>query len=360
VRPYSIAAAFVAVFSPAGFGQVTKPASPVSVASAMATQNLADWRFAYPGAAVRMSFNLGRILRLPAVADAMKNAPSATQAQMSLGLKMIQGIEKVQMSVRPTPGNTAGNTPANKDADILMLVTGQLDPQLSQLITQQGSAKAMVSRQVAPNVLLLGKAAHVELAARRMLGAPLTGAPDSLSESDIWIGGDAALMNSLGKGASAPPGLDALKKFSLGVNIGDPFDLNINLLSANEAGADKLLSLYNLAMASVSGQTPKEFAPLVERIQAGKQGNEVRFHFSAPVAMLQAAFANSQALQGAGSAAGLSPALAGLFGGAATSFTGAPSPAPVPESAPSPKKPGKITIYGLDEGTREIVVPGKN
>ncbi len=121
----------------------------------------------------------------------MNNATSSARTQAILSLKMIQHVERVQLAVRQAPGS--------KDPDILVLITGQLEPMLRQIITQLGSEKAMASREISPNVLLFGKAAQVELAARRMMGAPLTGAPDSLSESDIWISGDTVLMNSMGE-----------------------------------------------------------------------------------------------------------------------------------------------------------------
>jgi hypothetical protein len=342
-----------AAAAPVQLASATKPVAAVAAKVIHLESN--DWRFAYPAAALRMNINLANILRSPMIAEAIKNAPSAQQAQMNAGLKMIQGIEKVQLSIHQVPGQ--------KDPDVLALVTGQLDPFLSQLMTQQGKDKSMVSRQIAPNVLLLGKPAHVEMASRRLLIPALPAGADSLSDNDIWISGDTAFMNSAGKGAPTPPGLDALKKFSLGLNLRDPLDLNINLLSNNEAGADKLISLYNLGMAASAAQTPAELAPLVDRIRVEKQGSEVKLRFSAPVAMLKTAF-NGTALKNLGSAAGLPPAVTGLITGGTANPAAAPvvmaSEVPQPAAAPAPKPRGKIMIYNLDDGPREVGAPRKN
>jgi len=295
------------------------------------------------------------MLRAPMVAEAMKSAPGAMQAQTTLALKMLQGIEKIQLSIRQAQGTQPSRSQGSgsKDAEMLVLITGQIDPTLRQAIDQQGTANAMTARQIAPNVLLLGKNAQLESATKRMEEAPLTGELDGLSESDIWIGGDTAMVASMGNSASGMPGVDSLKRFSLGIDVGDPFGLSVNLMSANDAGADQLLSLYNLAVAANSSKTPAEFAPLLDRIRVEKHGSEIQFRFSAPVAMIQTAFAKSQALQNLGSTTALPAGLSGLLVGA----HGGPATGSSATSFPHPEQPGKIMIYGLDEGPREVGAP---
>jgi hypothetical protein len=371
---------------PAGGGSATgaKRISPAAQAAQpkVIPVDATDWRFAYPDSMMRMSINVGRMLRSPMVIDAIKNAPGAAQLQISLGLKMIQGIEKVQIAVRQGPGGTTSAKAGPKSTtsapgsennpDMLVLITGQLDPTLQQTIMQQSATNAMAARQIAPDVLLLGKTPQVESAIKRMTGAPVGGDDDSLSDSDLWISGDAAQMTApVNRGNAAQPddpswaqsavmamhGVDTLKRFSLGLNVRDPFELSVNLQAANEAGADQLLGLYNTAMAANSGKTPDEFAPLVDRVRVGRQGSEIQFRFSAPVAMLQTAFAKSQALRDLGSNPALPAGLSGMLGGGSAGIGPARSATRAPQAAPAPQ--GKIMIYGLDDGPREVGAPGK-
>jgi hypothetical protein len=319
---------------------VVPPKAP-AVAAKPLDLSQPDWRFAHPKPDLLASISVGTIMRSPLVVEALNQLfagpGGADRAKIEPVLKMVSTIERVQVSARATPGKN--------DPDVLILVTGNLDAIVRQMLTQQSKDNTMVSREVAPNAILFGKATVIDLAARRMSGisAPPTG---DLSGNDLWIAGDVGLFNMGSKGAitGVPPGLDALKHFSLGMNLRDPVELSVNLSMMNEDGAQKMMALYTLASAQAA-QTP-DAAVLASATKVERQGTEIRFRFSAPSTMLQSQMKS----------AGSDPArLAGLMGMLGMAAPGAQRPAPKPsgQTAP-PENSGKIMIYGLDDGPREV------
>ena len=248
------------------------------------------------------------------------------------------------------------------------------------MLTQQSKDNAFVSRQIASNAILFGKAAGIEQAMRRMSGASAPFIANELSSSDLWIAGDTGLLRStantaLHAGGPLPAGLDSLKRFALGANFRDPVQLNLNLSMLNEDDARKLLAMYQLLVAQARSQTP-EAEELARATKVDVQGSEVHFRFSASVSLLQSQLMKAGMAAGAAGdlGSGALPALMSRFGmgpaaqPAATSAAPAPAgmrPAVVPtvsEIAPpvTPQKPGKIMIYGLEDGPREVGAPKKN
>jgi hypothetical protein len=325
-----------------------KPAAR-PIAAALKTIDVAktDWRFAHPKPDLLLAINVGTITRSPffqqMVQEAMKKVDSDQQkAQINMGLAIVKGIERVQISVH--------STAAGADPDVLVLVTGQLDGMIRQMITQ-GGPKGMVTREIAQNAFLLGKAGAIDLAARRAAGVVSPAIADELATNDIWIAGDSGLLASAAK-SPLPPGIDSLKKFSLGLNFRDPAELNINLSTRDEAGAEQLVALYNLAVAQAG--TAPEASELVQAAKIERDGAKVRFRLSASAEILKhiaAARANAGTATDSGMPSQL-PALLGLFGGpSAVSTVATPAPAPKPQ--------GKIMIYGLEDGPKEVGAPQK-
>lgn len=337
-------------------GQVTeKPvdvrtvhASPVVAPKAMDLSK-ADWRFAHPKPDLLASINVGNIVRSPLLAQSLQESfkltSDADRAKIDLILKMVGTVERVQISIRETQ--------VKNDPDLLVLVTGNLDGMVRQMLTQQAKGGTFVSREVASNAILFGKAPLIDQAARRMLGATAPAITSEMSSSDIWIAGDTGLLKGMN---GVPPGLDTLKRFALGLNFRDPVELNIDLSMLNQDEAGKMMAMYHLVTAQAA-QTPQA-AAFVNASKVDQQGADIHFRFSAPAAMLQ-----SQ-LQSAGmAAAGADPGrMAGLLGmlGMGSPVAVQPSAAPARTAAPAaPQNPGKIMIYGLDDGPREVGVPKK-
>jgi hypothetical protein len=247
-----------------------------------------------------------------------------------------------------------------------------VDPFVRLMLTQQSKDNTMASREIAPNAILFGKATAVDLAARRMSGTTAPFIADDLSSSDLWLAGDTGLLRSaagsslLAGGAGSaglPAGLNTLKRFALGLNFRDPVQLNMNLSMLNEDEARKMLAMYQLLVAQAADSP--ESAELVRAAKVNVQGAEVHFRFSASVSMLQGQMKKSGIGAGAVSADARAGALAALMSGFGMGIAGrgaasAPSVVPVVAPAVVPQTPGKIMIYGLDDGPREVGSPKKN
>jgi hypothetical protein len=330
-----------------------------------------DWRFAHPKPDLLLSLNLGNIVRAPFLRESLEQSLSMTsdadQAKLDAILKMVGSVDRVQISLMAD----ARSAQMKSDPDFLILITGNLDPFVRLMLMQQPKDNTMASREIAPNAILLGKATAVDLAARRMSGAAAPFIADDLSSSDLWIAGDTGLLRSAansslggvgGGGAALPVGLNTLKRFALGLNFRDPVQLNMNLSMLNEEEARKMLGMYQL-LVSQAADTP-EAAELVRAAKVNVQGAEVHFRFSASVSMLQAQMKKSGLASGAVSAdarAGALATLMGRFGMGSSSASQAAAPI-APSIAPAAPRPasGKIMIYGLDDGPREVGAPKKS
>jgi len=312
-----------------------------------------DWRFAHPKPDLLMSINVGKIVNSPQLTQSLQESFNMTsdvdRAKIDLILKMVGTVERVQVSLR--------STQVKNDPEFLVLVTGNLDSMVRQLLTQQSKGSTVLSRQISPNAILFGKGALIDQAVKRMSGATSPFIANELSSNDLWIAGDTGLL----KGTTAgplPPGVDTLKRFALGLNFGDPVQLNMNLSMLNEDGAGKLVAMYNLLTAQAA-QTP-ESAQLVNLAKVDQQGSEIHFRFSAPLAMLQSQMKSATGGSGATGldlGSGRLPALMGMLGmPAPAARASTPAPAAAPVAPVAPQNPGKIMIYGLDDGPKEVGV----
>jgi hypothetical protein len=357
------------------WGQVESPkpvVAPVSSAArasakpAVIDLSRVDWRFAHPKPDLLLSINLGNIARAPFLRQSLEQSfnmtSDADRAKMDSILKMVGSVDRVQISLAAAPPKEAG-------PDYLILITGNLDPLVRLMLTQQSKDKTVVYREIASNALLFGKTAAVDLAAQRMSGATAPFIADELSSSDLWVAGDTRLLKSASGMSTSPlpPGLDAIKRFALGLNFRDPVQLNANLSMLNEDEARKMLAMYQLLTAQAADSP--ESAELVRATKASVQGAEVHFRFSASVSMLQGQMKKSGIAAGAVSADARAGALATLMGrfgmgqaggGASAAPSVATAASPTVVAPVAPKTPGKIMIYGLDDGPREVGSPRKN
>jgi hypothetical protein len=313
-----------------------------------------DWRFAHAKPDLLMSINVGKIVRSPFLAQSLQESfnmsSDVDKAKLDLILKMVGTVERVQISVR--------STQAKNDPDFLVLVTGNLDGMVRQMLTQQSKGASVVSRELSSTAILFGKADTINQAVQRAAGTTTPYISSELSSSDLWIAGDTGLMQAAST-SPLPAGADALKRFALGMNFSDPLELSANLSMKDADGAEKMIAVYNLLVAQ-AGQAP-ETAELVRAAKIDRQGSEIHFRFSAPLAMLESQMKTASQGAGAGLGAAQMPALLGMLGmsaGAhpAASLVAAPiAPAPVAPRA-DPPRPGKIMIYGLDDGPHEVGV----
>ena len=287
-------------------------------------QAQADWRFAHPNADVRMSVNVQAVLKAPAVTQALKQQGKEQPPQVQLILGLLSSVDRISISARQ-------NGKDLKDSDVLVLVTGSFDPPAIQsLFPSKGAGQV---KQVGPHAILVGEGASFAQAVQRMAGAAAERPADELDQSDIWIAGSSALMASQ-QTAPIPPALKAMRMFSFGMNLGDSPEINVVLGAVDSPGAAQMLS----AIREMLGPSGKA-------LEAKLDGAKVRMHVVLPPELMR--FAQSQAASGSLSEQ-LQPFM-GMLGLPGSSGSAAPAKAPAP-----PSNGGKIMIYGLDDGPREV------
>jgi hypothetical protein len=206
-------------------------------------------------------------------------------------------------------------------------------------------------RAVGSHTVLIGDGASFTAALRRMSGAAASprGLDDELAGSDIWISGDANLMNQTAARrtvGAAPPVLQSLRAFSLGLNLGASPELSLVLRAANADAAGKMMAMLDQLQAQL--KTSPQAAIVQNALDIRREGTRLRIHFVVPAEVMQ--MAQAQVASGALSAQ-MQPLLR-LMGLGSTA--GTPATAVDPQTPPPPANGGKIMIYGLDGGPREV------
>jgi hypothetical protein len=229
----------------------------------------------------------------------------------------------------------------------LLQVPGSFDPQLiAGFFPSPVAGKVKV---VGPHTLLIGDGDSFAKAAERMTAA---GAPIShrdLEQSDIWIEGSAAILTQQ-SGQPIPPAFQGLKGFSVGLNLGESPEINLSLSASDEASAAGMLKIFQDGVEQLVqlNQTASAAAkPLILK----QEGSKIRMHYVVPPELV--AMAQQQAASG-DLPAQLAPLLGswgvGGFGGATT----AKPPVGASRPEPPPQNGGKIKIFGLDDGPKEL------
>ncbi len=321
-----------------------------------------DWRFAHPDADMKISLNLQAILNSPAIAKAIDQGKAQAKdnaMQIQLVLAMLRTVDRIAVSARQKlgPGGKA-NASSAPDMDVLAQVTGSFDPQLiAGFFPSTGTSKVKI---VGPHTLLIGEGDSFAQATERMAsGAPMPG--DEMEKSDIWLSASssflakqAAASSQAGNAAvqQTPPVFQSLHDVSLGLNLGEAPEINMLLTTTDAAAAGEMLKTFQDGIGQLAQATP--MAGVAAKALSMKQdGSRVRLHFVVPPELLAMGqqLAQQQAASG-GLPAQLTPLL-GMLG-----LGGPASAAKPPASAVTPVAPpqngGKIVIYGLDGGPKEI------
>jgi hypothetical protein len=311
-----------------------------------------DWRFAHPDADMKLSLNLQAILNSPSIMKAIDQGKAQAKdnaMQIQLVLAMLKTVDRISVSVRQkaAPDGKAAGDKTAADMDVLAQVTGSFDPQLiAGFFPSTGTSRVKVA---GPHTLLIGDGDSFAQAAERMAsGAPLRG--DEMEQSDIWI---SARSRFLSQQANQPALLfPAMQDLSMGLNLGEAPEINMLLTAADEAGAGEMLKTIQDAMGQLALAGPTA-GTAAKALSMKQDGARVRVHFVVPPEVM--GFVQQLAQQQAASGAlpaQLTPLLGmlGLGGPASPATPPAGSITPVPP----PQNGGKIVIYGLDGGPREI------
>ena len=323
------------------------PPSPVPVSPAV------DWRFAHPDAGMKMSLNLQAILNSPVIAKAIQQSKSQAKnnaMQIELVLAMLKTVDRISLSVRQKAAHVGK---AAADMDVLVQLTGAFDPQLiAGFFPSAGSAKVKV---VGPHTLLIGDGDSFTRAAERIAaGAPAPAGP--MEQSDIWLSASPSFLAQQASGVNQPlpPLFQSLREVSMGLNLGDVSEINMLLNAADSTSATEILKTFQDAIGQMALANPMA-GTAAKALIMRQDGSTVRLHFVVPPELM--ALGQQLALQQAASGglpAQLMPLL-GTFGlGGPASSGKPPTSAIAPE--PPPQNGGKIVIYGLDDGPKELPV----
>jgi hypothetical protein len=326
----------------------------LALAQAPVTPEGTDWRFAHPDSDMRLSVNLQALLNSPAIAKAIEQGKAQAKdnaMQVDLALGMLRTVDRISVSARQKAAPaTKVSTNGVPDMDVLVQVTGSFDSQLiAGFFPSTGTSKVKV---VGPHTILIGDGDSFARAAERMSVAAAPVAHDDLDQSDIWLSASSSFLERQAGGVSSqlPPGFQNMRGMSMGLNIGEAPEINVLLTAADAAGASEMLKIMQDAM----GQVAPMAGPAAKALSMKQDGAKVRVHFVVPPEMV--AMAQQQAASG-----GLPAQLAQLLGsfGLGGFGPGTPSkpPARVIAPEPPPQNGGKIVIYGLDGGPKQIPAP---
>jgi hypothetical protein len=316
-----------------------------------------DWRFAHPDADIRASINVQTLLKSPMIATLKEQAPKETQAQINMGLAMPSSIDRVSISARQPDLQGAGLSQAGgigvaSTSDALVLISGSFDAQFLQSMLGAGGPQV---KQVDPHTVLVGQGPSFTQALARLAGtAAAASKDDELEPSDLFIEGDLTRLSQQ-QGQPTPAPLQNVRRFSFGMNIGESVDFRLTLTAAEPSDVQLLIKTFHDAMAQ-AGTTPEMANMVAKAMDMRQDGAKLRVHFVPPPEMIKAAQeAASSGGDPTGSLASLQPLFNMLGMGGGTPAGPAATPAKSPE--PPPSNGGKIMIYGLDDGPKEVKAP---
>ncbi len=311
------------------------------------TQTATDWRFAHPDAGIKASVNLQAILNSPAVAKAIEQGKSQAKdnaMQVELALGMLRQVDRVSVSALQKN---------SKDIDVLVQITGSFDPQLvTGFFPSTGPSKVKV---VGPHTILIGEGDSFARAVARMTAGTAPTAGDPLDQSDIWIAASSGFIAqqtaAQANGATQmPPVFKGLRDLSMGFNFGDAPEINLLVNAIDETSAGEMLKAFEEGIAQ-AGQLNPMAGVAAKALSLKQDGSSLRMHYVVPPELV--ALAQQQAASG-GLPAQLAPLLGNMGIGGFGPSTNPKPPVSISRPEPPPQNGGKIKIYGLDDGPKEL------
>ena len=276
-----------------------------------------DWRFAHARADMLGGVNITGMVRSPIfrmlVGELVKSG-LVSEADVESALSRAGDIEKVSISVRAK--------------DILVLMTGKLDSMES--LAKPGGG--MSFHRVSADSILLGTEPSLSEAMRRLaVPAPAaTGqakrAKDLSQVNDFWVTGSPSLLATFGTPARGGD----IRDFTLSLQLRDQLRMDIVLNAPTPASAQRMFATY---------QQNARGKALPGRQSAQLEGSAVHFVYT---------------LQEAEVRAGLQEFMAGSGGKQMAALIAAGKQSVGESAPPRAQSPGKVLIYGLEGGPKEI------
>jgi len=334
------------------------------------------WELGHPDAKLLVGIDL-KSLRESAVGQSVRSQWNAQPQQIgpaALALGFLEQIDRIFISspsLSSSRSKTAGKTvsipatrttAANENPPFLLVVEGTLP--LQQLLaflpgtahryrdvdvyrgTKAGDANmAMLDART----IVVGDEKSV-IAAIDRRGKALPPASDILkraralaSTHDFWIIVEDSLSKFQPAGASLPGPLAAqiasqIKGGEMGLAVRDGFQFELSLATESEAVAGRMAEMLGtqIAQAIQAQGNPPEASEFVNKLHIESEGDRMRVSLAMTGEEFVQQLKAAQALRAAATPAVTRP----------------------PAQPPKPATPGKVKIYGLDEGVREIQLTG--
>jgi hypothetical protein len=326
----------------------------LAFASAAAAQTN-SWELGHPDAKMMLGIDVKSIRESAAwqiFRDQTKNQqPSGVQA---MGMGILEQVNHIFLSSLANP--TAN---AKTNAPFLLAIEGKFPMEALKPFMQSPAKRYRTADlyrttktdtttlAVMDGLLLLGDEKSV-LSAIDRRGHPLPPASKLLARAktlaatnDVWIIADESLSKF--RPATSPWNPLAMQFASqingvdFGLAVRDGFRFELSLATTDEAAASQMAQMFAMEtqMAMASKPDSPEVADMVQKLKIDSLGNRMRVSLALTNEEVAALIQASQAEQ-----------LARLQAAAAVRQT--------PPPAARPAKPGKIMIYGLDDGPHEV------
>ncbi len=323
----------------------------VFAATAAAQTN--TWELGHPDAKLLLGIDVKSIRESDAwklFSDQSKTRPPASGIQ-AMGMGILEQVNHIFVS---SPGNPTANAKTN--APFLLAIEGKFPLDALKAFQQSAPRRYRTADlyrttktdtttlAVMDGLLLLGDEKSV-LSALDRRGHALPPASKLLARAkalaathDFWIIADESLSKfqpaSTASNPIATQLASQIKGLDFGLAVREGFQFELSLATESEAAATQMAQMLGtqIQMAVASQPNSAETAEMAQKLKIDSQGNRMRV---------------SLALTNDEFAAQLQAAQAARLQAAAA----APH---APPPAVRPAKPGKIVIYGLDEGPRVI------
>lgn len=332
------------------------------LAAASASAQTNAWDLGHPDAKLMLGINL-KNLRESALGQAFRSQMGAQTPQLGpagMALGFLEQIDRVFLSspaISSPRSKTAATAAPRENPPFLVIVEGML-PVQQLMAFLPGSLQRYRSVDVFrgakatdPSIaaldartMVIGDEKSVLAAIDRRenpvpaASATLTRARELVSTHDFWMLATDDLSKFQPANTTFPSALAGeVKGIDIGMAVHDGFQFEMSMTMASETAAAQLMQLVSAQIALAQAQNP-DVVEAVRKLQLGSQGNQIRASISLRKEEFEQQLRNFQAAR----------ANAGRS-------SGAPLVPPARPRAPQPPaQPGKIKIYGLDEGVREI------
>jgi hypothetical protein len=321
------------------------------------------WELGHPDAKLLMGVDL-KSLRESAVGQSireqMKAQPAQTGMQAPLQTMAFGLLEQIDRVFLSSPANVAAS--AKNNPPFLLVVEGRF-PMAEMKPFLQGTSRRYRTAEVyrtsktdttsvallEGGTLLLGDEKSVLAAIDRRgralppASALLARAQALASTHDFWMIADAPLSKfqpattSVGNPLASPLATQfasQIKGMDMGLSVRDGFQLELSLATESDAVAAQMTQLLSaqIQMAMLAQANRPEAAEMARKLQIGAEGNRMRVNIALTKDEFEQQMRTVQA---------------------ARAMAGTPTPRPAPRQT-KPATPGKIIIYGLEGGPREI------